>query len=182
MKTLHKDTNGWGKGPTNGRRRTVMGRNEVRIALIVLEVLIGLNAVGGGIALLFDAFNQWLPVTFLQGTPFHDYTIPGLLLTFVIGGGMLLAAATQYIRHAWAVLLSAAMGLFLICWEIVEIAIIDRFEQAVVTSTVVQQILFLLLGLVIFELAIYLWTTEYTSRFGAKTHRGNLQRLRHGES
>ena len=141
-----------------------MGRKEVRIALIVLEICIGLNALVGGFALTIGAFDQWLPTTFLQGTLFSDYTIPGLFLSIVIGGGMLLAAATQYIRHAWAVLLSAAMGLLLIVWELVEIVIIDRFEQAVVPSTVVQQLLLASLGIAIFELAMYLWTAEYTSQ------------------
>jgi hypothetical protein len=151
-----------------------MGRKEVRIALIVIEVCIGLNAVIGGFALLIGVFDQWLPITFLQGTLFRDYTIPGLFLSIVIGGGMLLAAATQYIRHAWAVLLSAAMGLLLICWEVIEIAVIDRFEQAVVPSTIVQQLLLSSLGIAIFELAMYLWTTEYTSR-SMKTPRKTMQ-------
>jgi hypothetical protein len=159
----------------------MMGRKEVRIALVVLEALIGLSAVSGGIALLIGAFAQWLPTTFLQGTLFSDYAIPGLLLTFVIGGGMLLAAVTQYIRHVWAVLLSAAMGLLLICWEIGEITIIDRFEQAVVTSTIMQQMLFSLLGIVVFELSMYLWMTEYSGQSIAQTKRGTLQEGRRGE-
>jgi hypothetical protein len=138
-----------------------MKHKGMRIALVVIEAFIGLGAIGGGIALLIGAFAQWLPVAWLQGTPFSDYTIPGLVLTFVIGGGMLLAAATLFSQHDWAVLLQASMGLILIGWEIVEVAIIDRYEQAVVPSTVVQQVLFSGLGLAIFGLAAYLWMTEY---------------------
>jgi len=74
---------------------------------------------------------------------------------------MLLAAATQVIQREWAVFLLAAMGLIMIGWEIIEVAIIDRYEQAVVPSTVVQQVLFSVLGLVIFGLAVYLWMVEY---------------------
>jgi hypothetical protein len=133
----------------------------IRIALAVIEACIGLGAIGGGIALLRGAMGQWLPVAFLQGTPFSDYIIPGLILTVVVGGGMLLAAATQFITCEWAVLLSAAMGLILIGWEIVEVAIIDRYAQAVVPSTVVQQVLFSVLGLVIIGLSAYVWMTEY---------------------
>jgi hypothetical protein len=135
----------------------------IRIALVVIEAFIGLGAIGGGIALLIGAFAQWLPVAWLQGTPFSDYTIPGLILTIVVGGGMLLAAAMQFIQREWAVFLSAAMGLILIGWEIVEVAIIDWYEQAVVPSTVVQQVFFSVLGLVIFGLAAYLWMAEYRS-------------------
>ena len=133
----------------------------IRIALAVIEACIGLGAIGGGIALLIGAMGQWLPVAFLQGTPFSDYIIPGLILTVVVGGGMLLAAATQFIQREWAVLLSAAMGLIMIGWEIVEVAIIDRYEQAVVPSTVVQQVLFSVLGLVIIGLSAYVWMAEY---------------------
>lgn len=138
-----------------------MKHKGIRTALVVIEACISLGAIGGGIALLIGAFAQWLPIAWLQGTPFSDYTIPGLVLTFIVGGGMLLAAATLFSQREWAVLLSAAMGLILIGWEIVEVAIIDRYEQAVVPSTVVQQVLFSVLGLVIFGLAVYLWIAEY---------------------
>jgi hypothetical protein len=138
-----------------------MKHKGIRIALAVIEACIGLGAIGGGIALLIGAMGQWLPVAFLQGTPFSDYIIPGLLLTVVVGGGMLLAAATQFIAREWTVLLSAAMGLVLIGWEIVEVAIIDRYAQAVVPSTVVQQVLFSVLGLVIIGLSAYVWMAEY---------------------
>ncbi len=147
-----------------------MKHKGIRIALAVIEACIGLGAIGGGIALLIGAMGQWLPVAFLQGTPFSDYIIPGLLLTVVVGGGMLLAAATQFIAREWAVLLSAAMGLILIGWEIVEVAIIDRYAQAVVPSTVVQQVLFSVLGLVIIGLSAYLWMTEYRGQHGPTRH------------
>ena len=147
-----------------------MKHKGIRIALAVIEACIGLGAIGGGIALLIGAMGQWLPVAFLQGTPFSDYIIPGLLLTVVVGGGMLLAAATQFIAREWTVLLSAAMGLVLIGWEIVEVAIIDRYAQAVVPSTVVQQVLFSVLGLVIIGLSAYLWMTEYRGQHVPTRH------------
>jgi hypothetical protein len=133
-----------------------MKHKGIRIALLVIEAFIGLGAIGGGIALLKSTFpTQWLPVAWLQDTPFNDYTIPGLILLIVIGGGMLFAAATQFVQREWAVLL------IMIGWIIVEVAIIDRYEQAIVPTSVVQQILFPVLGLVIFGLAAYLWITEY---------------------
>lgn len=138
-----------------------MQHKGIRIALAVIQAVVGLGAVGGGIAILTGAFDQWFSVTWLTGTPFSDYTIPGLVLLLVVGGGMLLGAATQFIRREWAVLLSAAQGLILLGWEVVEVAIIDRYAQAVIPSTVVQQVLFTVLGLVIFGLAAFLWMREY---------------------
>jgi hypothetical protein len=141
-----------------------MKHKGIRITLAIIEALIGLGAIGGGIAILIGAFDQWLPLAWLQGTPFSDYTIPGLTLAIVVGGGMLLAAATVFIQREVTVLLSAAMGLIMIGFEVVEVAIVDRYEQALIPSTVVQQVLFSVLGLVIFGLAAYLWMTEYRSQ------------------
>ena len=138
-----------------------MKQKAIRIALVVLEAFISLGAVGGGIAILTGAFDQWLPIAWLQGTPFSNYTIPGLLLLIVIGGGMLLAATTVFVRREWALLLSLAMGLVMIGFEVFEVAIIDRYAQAVIPSTVVQQVLMSGLGLVIFGLASYLRMSEY---------------------
>jgi hypothetical protein len=138
-----------------------MRHKGIRIALAVIEAFIGLGAIGGGIAILTGAFDRWFPFAWLAGTPFSDYTIPGLVLLIVVGGGMLLGAATQFIQRQWAVLLSAAMGLIMLGWEIVEVAIIDRYAQAVIPSTVVQQVLFTVLGLAILGLVAYLWMTEY---------------------
>jgi len=141
-----------------------MKHTGIWIALAVIEALIGLGAIGGGLALLTGAFDQWFLVAWLQGTPFSDYTIPGLLLLIVVGGGMLLAAATQFIQREWAVLLSAAMGFVMLGWIAFEVAIIDRYAQAVVPSTVVQQILFPVLGLVMIGLAASLWKREYAGQ------------------
>lgn len=137
-----------------------MKHTGIRIALVIIEVFIGLGAIGGGIAILTGAFDQWLPLTWLHGTPFNDYTIPGLVLLVVVGGGMLLAAATIFVQRAWAVLLSVAMGLVMIGFEVFEVVIVDRNAQAVIPSTVVQQILMSGLGLVIFGLATSLLMSE----------------------
>jgi hypothetical protein len=74
---------------------------------------------------------------------------------------MLLAATTVFVKREWAVLLQAAMGLVMIGFEVVEVAIIDRYAQAVVPPTIVQQMLLSTLGLLIFGLAGYLWLSEY---------------------
>ena len=149
-----------------------MKHKGIRIALSSIETFTGLGAVGGGIAILIGAFNRWFPVAWLQGTPFSDYTIPGLILLIVVGGGMLLAAATQFVQREWAVLISVAMGFVMLGWIACEVAIIDRYAQAVVPSTIAQQVLFPVLGLVMIGLAAYLWKTEY---------RGHTFVLRHAQ-
>jgi hypothetical protein len=83
---------------------------------------------------------------------------------------MLLAATTVFVKREWAVLLSAAMGLVMIGFEVVEVAIIDRYTQAIVPPTIVQQILMSTLGLLIFGLAGYLWMREYRSHSFLSRH------------
>ena len=138
-----------------------MKHKALRITLIVIEAIIGLGALGGGIAILTGAFDQWLPLAWLQSTPFSDYTIPGFILLIVVGGGMLLASATVFVQCEWAVLLSAVMGLVMIGFEVFEVTIIDRNTQAIIPSTLIQQALMSSLGLVIFGLATFLWMSEY---------------------
>jgi hypothetical protein len=53
------------------------------------------------------------------------------------------------------------MGLTMIVFEIVEVATIDRYPDAIIPSTLAQQGLMSLLGLIIFGLASYLWFSEY---------------------
>ena len=142
-------------------KRKSMKHKAIRFLLLVIEFIIGLGAIGGGIAILTGAFDQWLPLAWLQGTPFTDFTIPGLVLLIFIGGGMLLAAATVLIQREWAVILSAVMGLAMIGFEIVEVTTIDRYPDAIIPSTLAQQGLMAALGLVIFGLASYLWFSEY---------------------
>lgn len=63
------------------------------------------------------------------------------------------AGATVFIRHAWAVIVSAVAGLIMIAWEVVEIAMVQQFSWF--------EALFIAIGLWIIGLASYLWATEY---------------------
>lgn len=69
-----------------------MKHKRIRIALVILEVFVALGAIAGGIGLLTGAIPASLEG--LQGSPFADYTIPALSLMVIVGGGMLVAAAT----------------------------------------------------------------------------------------
>ena len=104
--------------------RTPMTHKVIRIALLVLETFLWTSAFGGGIAILQGAvFGFVLPRVWLAGTPFSDYTIPGLTLVIVVGGTALLAAATVFIQREWAVLVSVLAGLFMAGYEVVEVVL-----------------------------------------------------------
>lgn len=142
-------------------RDNSMNHKGTRITLLVIELFVGLWAVIGGVGLVTGsiAFLQ-MPVTYLQGTPFSDYTIPGLVLLVVVGGSSLFAATTILTRRALSVLVSALAGVMLIGFEVVEVAIIDR-DPATLPTAVPQQILMAALGLLCVGLAAFLWSRAY---------------------
>lgn len=90
---------------------------------IVLEVVLGLGAIGGGLALMAGPNGEILPlpVSALRGSPFANYFVPGAVLFIVIGLGPIGAAVLAWRRHAVAPLLTFAVGVALLVWLVVEI-------------------------------------------------------------
>jgi hypothetical protein len=66
---------------------------RTRRLLVAVESIVGLGALYGGFELLHDAEGFGVKRAWLAGSVFSDYTIPGLVLAVVLGGGMLAAAA-----------------------------------------------------------------------------------------
>lgn len=148
-----------------------MKHKFVRIAIFVLAVFGTLTTVAGGFGLLTGGVK--FPLSLLQGTPFSDYTIPGLALAIIVGGSMLFASATILSGREVGVLASAFAGLSMIIFEIVEIVIIDRFEPSWLTLAIALQVFYLVLGLAISGLAAFLWVTEF------RGHRFSIRHASH---
>lgn len=136
----------------------------MRIALVVIAAIVAVSAIDGGMALLRGAFDQYLPVDWLAGTPFSDYTIPGLVLVIVVGGSALLAAATAFIHREWALLVSIMAGLIMAGFEVVEIISLDSKVGADLPMVLALQLVYLVLGLAIVGLAGSLWMREYRNQ------------------
>lgn len=66
--------------------------NAARIVLIILDAVVAVTAVGGGIALAAGLEDGRYPAGWLKGTPFGSYLIPGLILAVVVGGSAAAAA------------------------------------------------------------------------------------------
>ena len=62
----------------------------LRRSLVAVTGFSAVNAVTGGIGLMVNGLG--VPPEQLEGTPFHSFTIPGLLLAAVVGGSMATAA------------------------------------------------------------------------------------------
>ena len=145
-----------------------MKHKLIRIALVVLEVFVALGAVAGGIGLLTGAIPASL--NGLQGSLFVDYTVPALSLMVIVGGSMLLAAATILTGREIGVLASALAGLAMMIFEIVEAAVVDRSGGSELVIAVVLQSFYFVLGLTIFVLSSSLWMTEYRSHHFPTRH------------
>src|SRR5688500_3070477 len=104
--------------------RGPLGR--LAVSAIGLEIFLGVGAIGGGAALMLGPRGEIipLPISALAGTPFGSYLVPGLILFTVLGVGPLGAAALAWRRHPIAPLLALGVGLALLIWIAVQIALI----------------------------------------------------------
>jgi len=100
--------------PLTGRDRTLVG----------LELLTGAAGTVGGVLLVVRPDGSLLhaKLSALVGSPFSSWRIPGLLLSTLVGGGLLLAGVWQR-RQAWhARELSMFAGAGLMAFECAEFA------------------------------------------------------------
>ena len=86
----------------------------------------GISAVfgGGSLVLRPDGSLMEMPVEWMEGTPFSNYFIPGLILFLVIGGGSIASAIAAIRKITNYPLLIMLTGVALVIWIIVQIAMI----------------------------------------------------------
>jgi hypothetical protein len=103
-----------------------------KIALILIQVLVMVNAFGGGFYGLNGA--KAIPREWLAGSPFHSFLIPSLFLFIVIGGGMLVATLVWWRKGRLAPWFSLGMGALLMLWIVVQVSIIGYVSWMQPTS------------------------------------------------
>ena len=101
--------------------------NGFRTGLLVLEYFAALSALGGGVLGVF-ANGAGVPLSYLAGTPFDSYRVPGVILAVVVGGTQLAAAITLQRRTTWALRISTVAGFGMLIWIFVELAIISQYS------------------------------------------------------
>ncbi len=105
-------------------------RSRLVISLGSLQVFIGLGAVGGGIMLISDPSGGGIgiPVELLEGSPFSDYLIPGLVLLTVNGLGSIIGSIMTFRRHRFCRLTAAVLGIFLMAWITIQVMIFNSIH------------------------------------------------------
>jgi hypothetical protein len=131
-----------------------MGEKTIRIAVVVVNLFAALSAFAGALGLVVGYMN--IPLDVLRGTPFADFTVPALLLGFVVGGSALVAALIALFgprRIAlfeplrFDALASAVAGCIMVGWMTIEVALIGLGSWLQLTYFVVGLLMIGLAGL-----------------------------------
>ena len=95
-------------------------------ACLALLVFLGVGALPSGLLMIArpDGSAFGFPKSWLENGPFHDYLIPGLILFGLFGVGSLLVAPAGWRRWRVAPFLAFALGVGMMIWIVVQIAII----------------------------------------------------------
>ena len=116
-----------------GRSTIAVPRPELtlagKICLVALSLL-GIGALAGGIALVSqpDGSVMHFDVALLAGSPFADFTVPGLILGGLFGVGSLVVVVLG-LRHApIAPFLAFAIGVAQMIWIVVELSVIRELS------------------------------------------------------
>lgn len=138
-----------------------MSEKGLRISVVLVDLFEAVSAIVGAVGLVVGYMN--IPVSVLQGTPFADFTVPALLLGFVVGGSALMAAAMAVFgpRQIDA-LASAAAGCITVGSLTIEIAMIGLGSWA--------QMVWLVVGLIMIGLAGLLWQAEWREQGASSRH------------
>jgi len=118
------------------------------LGLLVVGWFNLVSAVAGGLGVVFTN-GLGMPTSWLDGTPFDSFVVPGLILLLIVGGTQALAVALQHRRHPWYPAAAGVAGFGMVLWIYVEVALLPvySFLQTLYLATGVFQLVFLLLVL-----------------------------------
>ena len=95
-----------------------------RIVLIWVNAINALTAIGGGIAIIKGADK--FPLEWLEGSPFSSYTIPALILIFIVGGSSLFSVIALFIRQKMRYQISMLAGFIMMIFITTEFLILKQ--------------------------------------------------------
>jgi hypothetical protein len=92
----------------------------------VLQAFIGLGAAVSGALMVAspDGRMMGMPLAMLDGSPFHDFLAPGIILCLVLGLGHLAAAAMSFGKNRLSGFAGTAFGIALAIWIFTQVSMI----------------------------------------------------------
>jgi len=136
----------------------------LRGALAALAAVVALGAIPGAIFVVPALPHTWLHQGIIA--PFADFTIPGLTLGVLCGGGALVAVITVLLRPRIGAPVALAAGLLLVGFELVEILVVG-FTPLFYPSQPASwlQVVYLGIGAAMVVLGELLWILERTADY-----------------
>ncbi|MGC9342287.1 MAG: hypothetical protein ACP5E3_06280 [Bacteroidales bacterium] len=123
------------------------------ILLIIIEFFNGLSGLAGGFGLISDptAASLGMELSWLEGTPFRNFLIPGIVLFVINGIGNSVAAILSIRKTRYFEMTGIVLGVVMMTWIISQVAFIGykNFLQPLYFSTGLIQTL---LGIIIYKL------------------------------
>lgn len=137
-------------------------RKTIYTILVVMILSLALTTALGGIALAANIIK--MPVSLLLGSPFIDYTIPGLALALLVGGSALFAGVLLLRKSKFALLFANTAGVMIMFFEFVEVLVIG--SPVGIARTL--QILYFGLGTLIVIASMGIWFLDLAAEPGAQ--------------
>ena len=95
-------------------------------ALIVFCAIQAVSGLAGGLGLVLSPDGSFMqfPADGLEGTPFSDFLIPGLILLIVLGVYPLIVVYGLWRRQSWGWWGAGVLGVGLVIWLVVEVILL----------------------------------------------------------
>ena len=99
----------------------------MKTLLFILVSFIAVTSILSGLLMIInpDGGVMNLPLSLLDGTPFKNFLIPGILLTTIVGGVNLLAVFYNMQRHVNRYNWAMAGGIMISGWIVVQMILIQ---------------------------------------------------------
>ena len=117
--------------------RALRGWGPTRVALVGLDWFAALTAIVGGIALVAGIEASRFPTSWLEGTPFSSYVLPGVILAAFVGGSASVAALEAARSSRGGGRASMAAGVILLGWIVGEVALLTADAEVISPAEIV---------------------------------------------
>ena len=104
-------------------------KKKLRIFSLVLLLLVGSSAIGGGWMLIRDpsGYSMELPIELLSKTPFNNYLVPGIILLVVVGFSSIVVATIGVRKSEDYMLFLVVQACILFGWLTIELILNIEF-------------------------------------------------------